>query len=229
MGWGGGDKTEKGGTRRSEREKRVLTVAQWSFPASALYRKLGDEVVSKSLWGKASVNPHTTSTINGAFNGLRIKPHIREHPWRLHGALPCNNTVWSHTYVPALHRLKATECLLLLSLFLTQSLSYTLSQCVWSWEVCIQWLYLGLGGFGSCVSQPELGITTQRWRAKRSHMQMHILCMQRTHTYTHNSDKNWSANYHVVSIRKPGPHKAICHRIVKIFAIFLYKVHFVNA
>lgn len=49
---------------------------------------------------------------------------------------------------------------------------------------------------------------------------MHILCMQRTHTYTHNSDKNWS---------EPGPQKARCHRIVKIFAIFLYKVHFVNA
>lgn len=58
---------------------------------------------------------------------------------------------------------------------------------------------------------------------------MHILCMQRTHTYTHNSDKNWSANYHVVSISEPGPQKARCHRIVKIFAKFLYKVHFVNA
>lgn len=46
---------------------------------------------------------------------------------------------------------------------------------------------------------------------------------------THNSDKNWSANYHVVSISEPGPHKARCHRIVKIFAKFLYKVHFVNA
>lgn len=115
------------GTRRSEREKHVLTVAQWSFPASALRRKLGGEVVSKSLWGKASINPHTTSTINGVFIGLRIKPHIQEHPWRLHGALRCNNTVWSHTYVPALHRLKATECLLLLSLSLSFSLSLSLT------------------------------------------------------------------------------------------------------
>ncbi len=129
--------------RERERERRVKNVCCLSQSGAFLpWLLIGSSVLSvcPRLFEEGLELTHTLSaaSINGAFYGLWIKPHIQEHPWPMHGELLYNNTVWSHTHTHthtlALYRLKATECLLQgclsLSLPASLSLSLSLSQCV---------------------------------------------------------------------------------------------------
>lgn len=98
----------------------------------------------------------------------------------------CRVIILSHTYVPALHRLKATECLLLLSLSLSHSVSllHTLSVCVIMGGMHTEAIF-GAGGIWKLCFPARAWYYYTKMKSKaESHANAHTVHAKDTHIHT---------------------------------------------